>query len=81
MRNMVADAVQPLYVRAMRWRTPIGGLILLVGLMLYAVAAVTVAAWLPDQRLVEALYYLAAGLLWIPPAVAVIGWTKRDDRA
>ncbi|NQW09493.1 MAG: DUF2842 domain-containing protein [Alphaproteobacteria bacterium] len=63
----------------MRWRTPIGGLILLAGLIGYAAAAVTLADGLPDNGLVEALYYLAAGLLWIPPAVAVIGWTKRDD--
>lgn len=63
----------------MRWRTPIGGAILVVGLVLYAVAAVTVADLLPANRLVEALYYIAAGLLWIPPALAVMGWAKRDD--
>lgn len=65
----------------MRWRTPIGGMVLIAGLVLYAAAAVTVADLLPTNRLVEALYYIAAGLLWIPPALAVMGWAKRDDRS
>ena len=63
----------------MRWRTPFAGLAILGGLAAYIVVAVTLADIVPDHALVEAVYYLLAGLLWIPPAVSVIGWAKRDD--
>lgn len=56
------------------------GLAILVGLLIYVVVAVTLADFVPENALVEALYYLGAGLLWIPPAVSIIGWSKRDDR-
>ena len=64
---------------AMRWRTPIGGLAIIVGLVAYVVAAATLGGALPDHALLQAVYYLAAGLLWIPPAVWIMGWAKRDD--
>jgi len=64
---------------AMRWRTPIGGLAIVVGLALYAVAAATLGGALPDNALLQAVYYLAAGLLWIFPAVWIMGWARRDD--
>ena len=65
----------------MRWRTPLAGLAILGGLTAYIAAAVTLADVIPNHALVEALYYLLAGLLWIPPAVSIIGWAKRDDNA
>jgi len=63
----------------MRWRTPIGGLAILIGLTAYAVTAATLGGALPDHALLQAVYYLVAGLLWIPPAVWIMGWAKRDD--
>lgn len=63
----------------MRWRTPIGGLAIIVGLAAYAVAAATLGGALPDHALLQAVYYLVAGLLWIPPAIWIMGWAKRDD--
>ena len=63
----------------MRWRTPLGGLAILIGLAAYAVGAATLGGALPDHALLLAVYYLAAGLLWIPPAMWIIGWAKRDD--
>ena len=65
----------------MRWRTPIGGVVLLIGLILYAVAAATLGGVLPDSVLVQTLYYFVAGLVWIWPAVWVIAWTKRDPES
>jgi hypothetical protein len=63
----------------MRWRTPLGGLAIMAGLAGYIAAAATLGSALPDHALLQAAFYLAAGLLWIPPAVWVIGWAKRDD--
>jgi len=66
------------YLRAMRWRTPLGGVLLLVGLVIYAALAATLGSNLPDNVLILTAYYLVAGIVWIWPAVWVIGWTKRD---
>jgi cation transporter-like permease len=63
----------------MRWRTPLGGLAILVGLAAYAVGAATLGGALPDHILIQSVYYLVAGLLWIVPAVAIMGWARRDD--
>lgn len=63
----------------MRWRSPLAGLAIMLGLVVYVAVVVTLADFVPDHALVEAVYYLVTGLLWIWPAVAVIGWAKRDD--
>ncbi|MEQ8817320.1 MAG: DUF2842 domain-containing protein [Thalassobaculum sp.] len=65
----------------MRWRTPIGGIAILIGLTGYAAAAATLGGALPEHALLQAVYYLLAGLLWIPPAVWIMGWARRDDRS
>lgn len=62
----------------MRWRSPLAGLVIIAGLVLYVVAAVMLADFLPDNVLVETLYYVVAGVVWIWPAVSVIGWARRD---
>lgn len=49
------------------------------GLLAYIAAAVTIAnSLLPEHWLAELLFYPAAGILWIFPAIWLIGWTKRD---
>ncbi|MDF1790803.1 MAG: DUF2842 domain-containing protein [Thalassobaculaceae bacterium] len=62
----------------MRWRSPLAGLVIIAGLVLYVVAVVTLADFVPDHGLVETLYYVVAGVVWIWPAVSVIGWARRD---
>ncbi len=59
------------------------GTMLMVGfLVLYVlVASVIATAVLPQgNRVVEFLYYAAAGLLWVPPAGLIIRWMypRRD---
>ena len=65
----------------MRWRSPLGGLILVVGLVVYTVIAATIGTNLPDNILVLSIYYLVAGLVWIWPAIRVLAWAKKDDAA
>ena len=58
-----------------------GILLLLIGLPLYAAAATMIAVnLLPDHRLIEAAYFLAAGLAWIFPVMPLIRWMNRDHR-
>lgn len=62
----------------MRWRTPIAGFVMLFGLSLYVAGAINLADYLPANGLLEVLYYLVAGLLWVPPMLAVLKWASRD---
>ena len=64
----------------MRWRTPIAMAALLIGLGAYVAVAATVAGALPDNWVVELLFYLVAGVLWVYPAVRVITWSYRDNK-
>ena len=62
--------------RAMR--VALGTLVLLAGLAAYAILAVAVAVRaLPDSLVVETLYYLAAGLLWVWPAARLTRWIQQ----
>ncbi|WP_420564503.1 DUF2842 domain-containing protein [Thalassobaculum sp.] len=65
----------------MRWRSPLAGLVIIAGLVLYVIAVVTLADFVPDHVLAETLYYVVAGIVWIWPAVSVIGWARKDDGA
>jgi hypothetical protein len=59
-------------------RLAVGTAALVIGLALYALLAMRVAtALLPDNLVVETLYYLAAGLLWVWPAARVTRWIQR----
>ena len=70
---------RPRYVPGMRWRSPLAGLAIIAGLVLYVIAVVTLAEFVPDHVLAETVYYLVAGIVWIWPAVSVIGWARQDD--
>lgn len=65
----------------MRWRSPLAGLVIIAGLVLYVIAVVSLADFVPDHVLAETLYYVVAGIVWIWPAVSVIGWARKDDGA
>lgn len=59
-------------------RVAIGTAALVIGLALYALLAMHLAVTLlPDNLVVETLYYLAAGLLWVWPAARVTRWIQR----
>jgi hypothetical protein len=62
-----------------RWRHAVGILVLVVGLVVYALAAMLAGAALtPAHWLVELVFYVAAGLAWLLPAKALLRWMARD---
>ena len=65
----------------MRWRTPVAALSLLAGMAVYAVLAATVAEALPDHWAVQLAYYVAAGIIWVFPALRVLAWAGRDPQS
>ena len=63
----------------MRWRTALGGIIMIVGLFAYIVGTITIANHvLPQHWLADLVFYPIVGFLWIFPAIRLIGWTKKD---
>jgi len=62
----------------MRWRTSIVGVTIPLGLLLYTVLAVNVSDFLPESLLLQTVFYILAGLAWIPAVVMLIGWAQRD---
>lgn len=65
----------------MRTRKLIGTVLLLIFLIIYAFAAMLVAIILQvnASKLVEVLYFIIAGLAWLPPAAWIIWWMQRPD--
>lgn len=59
-------------------RLAVGTTILVLGLAIYALLAMYLAVTaLPDSLVVQTLYYLVAGLLWVWPAARVTRWMQR----
>jgi len=64
----------------MRTRKLIGTIVLLALVMVWALVAMAVApSALQSSRLVQALYYVIAGLGWVLPAMPLISWMSRPD--
>ncbi len=62
-----------------RNRKALGLLAFVIGLPLYALLAMRLAARLPDWTLVEIVYYPVAGLIWFYPAARLIRWMQARD--
>ncbi|TNE61878.1 MAG: DUF2842 domain-containing protein [Alphaproteobacteria bacterium] len=62
-------------------RSYVGMLILIVGLTLYAFAAAALGDLLIGWPiLVQTLYYLVAGIVWIFPVKYLFGWIGKGKR-
>ena len=61
----------------MRLRILFGGVGLALGLALYAVLAMVIAARLPENAAVAFGFYALAGVAWVAPASLVTRWILR----
>ena len=59
-----------------RARKALGGLGIIAFLILYAAAAVTLAGHLPDNRAIQMIYFIVAGIVWGLPLVPLIKWME-----
>jgi hypothetical protein len=66
-----------------RTRKLIGTTLLVVLIPLYALTVVAAAgAMIANQTtLVQTLFFLVTGLIWVLPAMALISWMSRPDSA
>ena len=64
----------------MRTRKLIGTILLLLLIVVYSLCAMVVAMVLQMQggnKLIELIYYLVAGTLWVIPAAIIIKWMQK----
>ena len=62
----------------MRWRTPVAGLITILLLFFYSALIINIADWLPHNLFFQTIYFIVAGLIWIPPVIKLMGWASKD---
>jgi hypothetical protein len=73
----------PLNISAMTIRTRklIGTVALLVLVVVWSLLGMTLAQtpWLANSKLLQAIFYVVAGLGWVLPAMPIISWMARPD--
>ncbi len=62
-----------------RWRVLVGMLGLVAGLATYAMIVIQIGYRMTGWPVVwQTLFYVAAGLAWLPPARALLRWMARS---
>ena len=72
-----------LHISAMTIRTRklIGTIALLLLVVVWSLMGMTVAQtpWLANSGLLQAIFYVVAGIGWVLPAMPIISWMARPD--
>jgi hypothetical protein len=66
---------------AIRTRKLLGTIFLLILVVVWSLLGMTVAQtpWLANSGLLQAIFYVVAGLGWVLPAMPIISWMARPD--
>lgn len=56
----------------------IGMIVLLLGFFIYLIAAITIADFLPSNKILEIVYFAVAGIAWIFPVKHLLAWMNRE---
>ena len=71
------------YISAMTIRTRkfLGTIALLLLVVVWSLMGMTVAQtpWLANSGLLQAIFYVVAGIGWVLPAMPIISWMARPD--
>ena len=64
-----------------RTRKFFGTIFLLVLVVVWSLMGMTIAQtpWLANSKLLQAIFYVVAGLGWVLPAMPIISWMSRPD--
>jgi hypothetical protein len=65
-----------------RTRKFLGTIALLMLVVLWSLTGMTVAQtpWLANSGLLQAIFYVVAGIGWVLPAMPIVSWMGRPDR-
>ncbi|MBR0796075.1 DUF2842 domain-containing protein [Bradyrhizobium jicamae] len=68
---------------AIRTRKLLGTIALLILVLVWSLLGMTVAQtpWLANSGWLQAIFYVVAGLGWVLPAMPIVAWMSRPDRA
>ena len=68
-------------VMTIRTRKFIGTIALLLLVVVWSLLGMTVAQtpWLANSGLLQAIFYVVAGIGWVLPAMPIISWMARPD--
>jgi hypothetical protein len=68
-------------VMTIRTRKFIGTIALLVLVVVWSLLGMTVAQtpWLANSGLLQAIFYVVAGIGWVLPAMPIISWMSKPD--
>ncbi|MEL6362748.1 MAG: DUF2842 domain-containing protein [Pseudomonadota bacterium] len=64
-----------------RQKKLIGTFILLFGFLAYLILAITIADYLPSNKILEIVYFAITGILWIFPVKTLLEWMNREPHA
>lgn len=67
---------------AIRTRKLLGTIFLLILVVVWSLLGMTIAQtpWLANSGLLQAIFYVVAGLGWVLPAMPIVAWMSRPDR-
>ncbi len=60
-----------------RTRKAVGGVLILVFLLVYVLAAVAIGDHLPNNNMARLFYFLVVGTAWGAPLIPLITWMNR----
>ncbi|MEM1193586.1 MAG: DUF2842 domain-containing protein [Pseudomonadota bacterium] len=64
-----------------RQKKLIGTFVLLFGFLAYLILAITIADYLPSNKILEIVYFAITGILWIFPVKNLLEWMNREPGA
>jgi Protein of unknown function (DUF2842) len=81
-RKAPSSSEQHISVMTIRTRKFFGTIALLVLVVVWSLMGMTVAQtpWLANSGLLQAVFYVVAGIGWVLPAMPIISWMARPDR-
>ncbi len=70
-----------IFVMTIRTRKFFGTIALLVLVVVWSLMGMTIAQtpWLANSGVLQAIFYVVAGLGWVLPAMPIISWMARPD--
>jgi Protein of unknown function (DUF2842) len=69
-------------VMKIRTRKLLGTIALLLLVVVWSLLGMTAAQtpWLANSALLQAVFYVVAGIGWVLPAMPIVSWMSRPDR-
>ena len=80
-RKAPADVSRTFSAMTIRTRKFLGTIVLLLLVVVWSLMGMTVAQtpWLANSGLLQAIFYVVAGVGWVLPAMPIISWMARPD--